>query len=211
MSVNAELFQSRNIKDLIFLFGAACEINSSVRFFSWGDMEDFDPRDNGTRNSYSQILSYYNLYPLGQGATFSVTPNPETLYPYVFLNPTGLTIIQGYYQFNCNLVVVEQPITQTRDDILDSQESTLNILQDILAFIKMSSWKNSPRQGVTSAPNPVWAYRGSGSSLKLQTDAYLEYPISVIPYIDWANMGVVGYSCNFNINLRNPLDNSNAL
>lgn len=211
-----EKFQPRGYKDLIWIFDAACFETEAVRTFNWGELEDFDVRSTGR---YNEVGDYHdkNSVPMNQsqGATFSQVPFLETLYPYVFLNPSSIQIIQGYFQYTCNLIVVEQPISNNRDEILDSQHATLNILQDILALIRLSKWKQSPRQPITPAQNipidnkPVLNRQtGSTGQYKYEVDALLEYPINVIPFVDYGNMGVVGWQSTFTITLKSPLDNS---
>ena len=209
-----EKFQPRGYKDLIYIFDAVCSEIETVRTFNWGELEDFDLRSSGR---YNEVGDYHtkNSAPLSisGGGTFSQVPFLETLYPYVFLNPTSIQIIQGYFQYTCNLIVVEQPIGANRDDLLESQHATLNILQDILAMVRMSKWKQSPRQPITPvSPNPILNRpvfnRETAGQYKYEVDASIEYPVNVIPFVDWGNMGVSGWQATFTINLKSPLDNS---
>lgn len=211
-----EKFIPRGYKDLIWIFDACCYEIDTVRTFNWGELEDFDVRSTGR---YNEVGDYHlnNAAPhsIGNGGTFSQVPFLETLYPYVFLNPTSIQIVQGYFQYTCNLIVVEQPIANNRDEILDSQHATLNILQDILALIRLSKWRQSPRQTISPIDpypqnyRPVFN-RETPVSLdyKYEVDALLEYPINVIPFVDYGNMGVVGWQSTFTITLKSPLDNS---
>jgi hypothetical protein len=211
-----EKFQPRGYKDLIWIFDAVCSEIEGVRTFNWGELEDFDVRSSGRYNTPGSYHTY-NSVPLdiSSGGTFSQVPFLDTLYPYVFLNPTSIQIIQGYFQYTCNLIVVEQPTAANRDDILDSQHATLNILQDILALVRMSKWKASPRQPITTiSATPIFnrpvVNRQTGTTLqyKYEVDASIDYPVNVIPFVDWGNMGVVGWQSTFTINMKSPLDNS---
>lgn len=211
-----EKFQTRGYKDLIWIFDAACAETDAVRFFNWGELEDFDVRSSGR---YNEVGEYHtnNSAPLNivQGGTFSQVPFLDTLYPYVFLNPSSIQIIQGFYQYACNLIVVEQAVAQDRDNILDSQHATLNILQDILAVIRLSKWKQSPRQNIQLTSNDPILNRpllnrqtGTTGQYKYEVDAQIDLPVNVLPFVDYGNMGVVGWQATFTISLKSPLDNS---
>jgi len=160
----------RSYKELIQLFQSICDDLIPVKFFNWGEVEDIEINEPGFT---------------------------EAQYPYVFLNPTSVSIIQGWNSFTINLFVFEL-CDRDRTSILEAQDTSLQILQDILSKIKMTGWVSYTEAGV----NNIY-----GDS---RVDATFDYPVNAIPIMDFNKNGAAGWQATLTITLKNPLDLQNA-
>lgn len=162
--------RQRTYRELVGLFQSICNDLIPVSFFNWGEVEDMEINESDF---------------------------PETQYPYVFLNPTSVQIIQGYNSYTINLFVFEL-CNSDRNSIMEAQDTSLSILQDILSKIKMTKW-------------PAWSDTGVNNIYGTNSiDATFDYPVNAIPIRDFNKNGAAGWQATFTITIKNPLDLQNA-
>jgi hypothetical protein len=144
-------------KDLIGIFQTICDQHLAVKFFNW-----------------STALSDIEV---------NQPDYPEQQYIYVFLNPQTVTFTQGYAIYSANLIVMDLA-RKNRDAVLEVHDTTLSVMQDILAKIRLTTWN--------------------------ELDIQVQSPITCTPFVESQKQSTAGWSANLQIVTKNPLDLCNA-
>lgn len=143
-------------KDLIGIFQQICDDHLAVEFFNWGQLSDIEVNEPD--------------YPTQQ-------------YPMVFLNPVNVTFNQGYAIYNANLIVMDLA-RNNRAAELEVHDTTLSVLQDILAKFRLTTWQD--------------------------LDVEILAPIVCTQFVEAQKNNVAGWSASVQIVTKNPLDLCNA-
>ena len=170
------MVRARTYKELVYFFQRICDELDTVKFFSWGEPEEMNVNESGPSWNWTPETTF-----------------PDNQYPFVFLQPTALQVVQGFYQYTCNLWVLDIS-PATRIELLETHDTMLHIAQDILAKIKLTPWRTTNGEMYSSN----------------KTDASISYPINFLPQTEISKNGLSGWLVTFTINVKNPLDLENA-
>jgi hypothetical protein len=144
-------------KDLIGIFQGICDDHLAVEFFNW-----------------SVALSDVEV---------NEPDYPTQQYIYVFLQPVNVTFTGGFAIYNANLIVMDLA-RKNREAVLEVHDTTLSVLQDILAKFRLTTWG--------------------------QLDVNIQAPITCTPFVESQKQSTAGWSANIQIETKNPLDLCNA-
>jgi hypothetical protein len=144
-------------KDLIGIFQQICDSHLAVKFFNW-----------------SVALSDVEV---------NEPDYPEQQYIYVFLNPVNVTFTGGYALYQCNLIVMDLA-RKNRDAVLEVHDTTLSVMQDILAKFRLTTWG--------------------------QLDVNIQSPITCTPFVEAQKQSTAGWTAAITVETKNPLDLCNA-
>jgi hypothetical protein len=140
-------------KDLIGIFQTLCDQHLAVKFFNWSvNLSDIEVNQ---------------------------PEYPEQQYIYVFLQPLNTTFNRGYAIYNANLIVMDLA-RKNREAVLEVHDTTLSVLQDLLAKIRLTTWS--------------------------ELDIQVQSPIVCTPFVESEKQSTAGWSASIQIVTKNPLD-----
>jgi hypothetical protein len=147
------LIEPKSYKELIKSFETICLDQIAVKHFQVGEMSDVDIQNN---------------------------KDPFQRYPFVFLVPR-VSSMDRYGKMILGFSMIVGDIAANQEDLqINTHNSTLMIMQDILSKI------------ILSGPSSV--------------DWDIQTPVRMVPYVEKFNNNLAGWSAEINVQINSPFD-----